>query len=98
MAGAGPAGERLRECGEVSEVFRSSPEARVVESLASLTGDVAINSVTLAELLAGVWRLPDAQRKEASTRRNKAALEPYRGVARSYRSMIWRPTAMPTCS
>lgn len=36
----------------ISEVFRLSPEASVVDWLASLEGDVAITSVTLAELLA----------------------------------------------
>lgn len=63
----------------ISEIFRPSPEARVVDWLASLTGDVAIASVTLAELLAGVRRLPDGRRKEELTRRIDAALEPYRG-------------------
>ncbi len=37
----------------ISEVFRPSPEPRVVDWLASLTGDVAITANTLAELLAG---------------------------------------------
>lgn len=63
----------------ISEIFRPSPEARVVDWLASLTGDVAITSVTLAELLAGVRRLPDGRRKDELTRRIAAALEPYRG-------------------
>lgn len=63
----------------ISEIFRPSPEARVLDWLASLTGDVAITSVTLAELLAGLRRLPDGQRKEALTRRIETALEPYRG-------------------
>ncbi|WP_245580171.1 PIN domain-containing protein [Arthrobacter castelli] len=51
----------------------------VVDWLESLTGDVAITSVTLAELLAGVRRLPYGRRKEALTARIEAALEPYRG-------------------
>ncbi|MGC8054966.1 PIN domain-containing protein, partial [Salmonella enterica] len=63
----------------ISEIFRPSPEPRVVEWLASLTGDVAITSVTLAELLAGVRRLPDGRRKDELTRRIDAALAPYRG-------------------
>lgn len=63
----------------ISEIFRPSPEARVVDWLASLTGDVAITSVTLAELLAGVRRLSDGRRKDELTRRIEAALEPYRG-------------------
>ncbi|ATG53154.1 VapC toxin family PIN domain ribonuclease [Brachybacterium vulturis] len=63
----------------ISEIFRPSPEVRVVDWLASLTGDVAITSVTLAELLAGVRRLPDGRRKDELTRRIEVALEPYRG-------------------
>lgn len=63
----------------ISELFRPSPEAHVVDWLASVTGDVAITSVTLAELLAGVRRLPDERRKEVLTKRIEAAVEPYRG-------------------
>lgn len=63
----------------ISEIFRPSPERRVVDWIESLTGDVAITSVTLAELLAGVRRLPDGRRKEELTRRIDAALGPYRG-------------------
>lgn len=63
----------------VSEVFRPLPEPRVVNWLASLEGDVAITSVTLAELLAGVRRLPDGRRRDELTRHIDAALAPYRG-------------------
>ena len=63
----------------ISEIFRPVPEARVVEWLTSLIGDVAITSVTLAELLAGVRRLPDGRRKAALTKHIGTALEPYRG-------------------
>lgn len=63
----------------ISEVFRSTPEPRVVEWLASLTGDVAITAITLAELLAGVRRLPDGQRKDALAERIDLAVAPYRG-------------------
>lgn len=63
----------------ISEIFRPSPEPRVVNWLGTLTGDVAITSVTLAELLAGVRRLPGGQRKDQLTMRIDAALEPYRG-------------------
>lgn len=63
----------------VSEVFRSSPEAGVVGWLASLTGDVAITSVTLAELLAGGRRLPDGRRKTELRKHIESALGPYRG-------------------
>jgi predicted nucleic acid-binding protein len=63
----------------ISEIFRPSPEVRVVDWLASLTGDVAITSVTLAELLAGVRRLPDGRRKTELTKRIAAALGPVPG-------------------
>ncbi|WP_087484203.1 type II toxin-antitoxin system VapC family toxin [Brachybacterium massiliense] len=63
----------------ISEIFRPSPEPRVVDWLASLAGDVAITSVTLAELLAGVRRLPDGRRRDELTGRIDIALAPYRG-------------------
>lgn len=63
----------------ISEIFRPSPEARVVEWLGSLVGDVAITSVTLGELLAGVRWLPDGRRKAELTKHIGTALEPYRG-------------------
>lgn len=62
----------------ISEVFRPRPDPRVVAWLESLTGDVAITAVTLAELLAGVRRLPDGRRKKALTARIEVALAPYR--------------------
>ena len=63
----------------ISEIFRPSPNPGVVRWLTSLTGDVAITSITLAELLAGVRRLPDGRRKDDLVRRINAAVEPYRG-------------------
>ena len=63
----------------ISEIFRRAPEPRVVDWLASLAGDVAITSITLAELLAGVRRLPDGRRRDELARRIDAALVPYRG-------------------
>lgn len=63
----------------ISEFFRPSPEPRVVEWLVSLTGDVAITSITLAELLAGVRRLLDGRRKDELARRIEEAVAPYRG-------------------
>lgn len=64
----------------VSEVFRPVPEPRVVAWLESLTGEVAIAAVTLAELLAGVRRLPDGQRRSALAEQVHLALEPYRAT------------------
>ena len=63
----------------ISEIFRPSPEPRVVEWLVSLTGDVAITSITLAELLAGVRMLPNGQRKDGLAQRIDEAVAPYRG-------------------
>lgn len=63
----------------ISEIFRPAPAPRVVEWLGSLTGDVAITSITLAELLAGVRRLPDGRRKDELARRIEDAVAPYRG-------------------
>lgn len=63
----------------ISEIFRPVPNTRVVAWLESLTGDVAITAVTLAELLAGVGRLPDGRRKTDLTARIDAAIDPFRG-------------------
>ena len=62
----------------ISEIFRPHPNPRVVEWLESLEGDVAITAITLAELLAGVRRLPDGRRKTALRTGIEAALRPYR--------------------
>ncbi|GHF18289.1 type II toxin-antitoxin system VapC family toxin [Pseudolysinimonas yzui] len=62
----------------ISEVFRPRPDAKVVAWLESLSGEVAITAVTLAELLAGVRRLPDGQRRSALAARIDAAIRPYR--------------------
>ncbi|MFJ2368732.1 type II toxin-antitoxin system VapC family toxin [Microbacterium sp. NPDC087665] len=64
----------------ISEVFRSSPNEHVVAWLEALTGDVAITAVTLAELLAGVARLPDGRRMDELSSRVEAAIEPFRGT------------------
>ncbi|MEV1242481.1 type II toxin-antitoxin system VapC family toxin [Nonomuraea sp. NPDC049750] len=62
----------------ISEIFRPKPDARVVAWLESLAGDVAITSVTLAELLAGVRALPDSKRRSALSATIEFALQPYR--------------------
>lgn len=62
----------------VSEVFRPHPDTGVVAWLESLTGDVAITSVTLAELLVGIRRMPDGQRKASLSMRVDTAIQPYR--------------------
>ena len=62
----------------ISEIFRPQPDAHVVSWLESLAGDVAITAITLAELLAGVRRLPDGRRRSTLTTAIEAAVEPYR--------------------
>lgn len=62
----------------LSEIFRSRPDTRVVAWLESLAGEVAITAVTLAELLAGVRRLPAGTRRLMLAATIDTALEPYR--------------------
>lgn len=50
----------------ISEILRREPNAQVVAWTESLDGEVAITAATLAELLAGVRRLPDGRRKRDS--------------------------------
>lgn len=64
----------------ISEVFRPTPDPGVLAWLESLTGDVAITTITLAELLAGVRRLPAGRRKSDLELALDAALEPYRNT------------------
>jgi len=63
----------------LSELFRREPDAGVVSWLESLDGDVAITAITLAELFAGVRRLPEGRRKTELEAALAAAVEPYRG-------------------
>lgn len=62
----------------VSEFFRPAPSSRVVTWLESVTDDVAITTVTMAELLAGVRRLPDGRRKSRLSAAVESALASYR--------------------
>jgi len=62
----------------VSEIFRRRPEPRVLAWLEALTDDVAITAVTLAELLAGVRRLPSGQHKTDLGAAIDRAIRPYR--------------------
>ena len=63
----------------ISEIFRPSSEPRVIGWLVSLTGEVAITSITLAELLASVRRLPDGRRKDELSHGIAEAVTLYRG-------------------
>lgn len=62
----------------ISEVFRPSPDVKVVAWLESLSGEVSITAITLAELLAAVRRLPDGRRRVALAALVDGALQPYR--------------------
>ncbi|QDP94555.1 type II toxin-antitoxin system VapC family toxin [Microlunatus elymi] len=62
----------------LSEVFRPDPDAQVIDWIETLTGDVAITAITLAELLAGVRRLPAGRRRSKLATQIDSALEPYR--------------------
>jgi len=64
----------------ISETLRPHPDARVTAWLEGLTDDVAITTITLAELLAGVRRLPAGRRRTALTAMIEEVLEPYRGT------------------
>lgn len=54
------------------------PDSRVVTWLESLAEDVALTVITLAELLAGLRRLPDSRRKTELQAQIDVALLPYR--------------------
>lgn len=62
----------------VSELFHREPDAGVVMWLESLDDDVVISAVTLAELFAGIRRLPGGRRKSELEAAVAAAVEPYR--------------------
>ena len=62
------------------ELFRPRPTPHVVEWLESLTDEVAITTITLAELLAGVGRLPHGRRKVELETAIDAAIQPYRNT------------------
>lgn len=64
----------------ISEIFRPQPEPSVIAWLDSLSSDVAITTITLAELLAGVRRLPEGRRKVALGVALNSTLEPYLGT------------------
>lgn len=63
----------------IAEIFRPRPDRRVIGWVEALEGNVAITTITLAELLAGARRLPDGRRKANLERAIDDALEPYRG-------------------
>ncbi|WP_291792023.1 type II toxin-antitoxin system VapC family toxin [Brevibacterium sp.] len=62
----------------VSEVLRPQPDPHVVAWLESLIGEVAVSAITVAELLAGVRRMPEGRRRAVMTSRIEAVVESYR--------------------
>ncbi len=65
----------------VSELFKPQPNERVVAWLHARNNDVAITALTLAELLAGIERLPDGHRKSSLDERVRKAIRPYQDSA-----------------
>ncbi|PII84449.1 VapC toxin family PIN domain ribonuclease [Leucobacter sp. OLJS4] len=63
----------------VSELMRVDPDGRVLTWITTTEERVAITAVTLAELLAGLRRLPDGRRKIAFRDRVDAVVSEYRG-------------------
>lgn len=84
----------------ISELFRPHPNVRVVEWLEDLQEPSAITAITLAELLAGVERLPNGRRKTELSRAISDAIAPYQsshailsfseGAAPSYAEILRR--------
>ncbi len=64
----------------ISELFRRAPAPQVIDWLSTLSDDVAITSITLAELLAGARQLPEGRRRPELLQRITATAEPYRGT------------------
>ena len=64
----------------LSEVFRPHPDTRVTIWLESLADDVAITAITLAELLAGVRRLPNGRRREMLSTAVGTTVQTYRST------------------
>ena len=62
----------------ISEVFKPQPDLNVVAWLETFNGDIAITTITLAEILAGVRRLPDGHRKSMLVAGIDRAIQPYR--------------------
>ena len=62
----------------ISELFRPHPNPKVIRWLSAIGDDLAITAITLAELLAGVERLPDGKRKSQLEAAIHGALAPFR--------------------
>lgn len=61
----------------ISELFRTRPDSRVVTWMEEVSGEVAITAITVAELLAGLRRMPESERRSTLTSTIHTALEPY---------------------
>lgn len=62
----------------VSEPFRIGPDPRVLAWVEAITDDVALTTITLAELLAGARRLPEGRRRSDLVSAIEDATRPYR--------------------
>ena len=70
----------ILDTGVLSEVFRPRPDTRVAVWMESLADDVAITAITLAELLAGVRRLPNGRRRETLSTAVSTTVQTYRST------------------
>ena len=64
----------------ISELMRPRPDERVLAWIETTTEEIAITSVTLAELLAGLRRLPDGRRRAEISSRVGVVVAEYRGT------------------
>lgn len=62
----------------ISELLRESPHPHVIAWIEVITDEVAITTITLSELYAGVLRLPDSRWKSILREAIDAAIAPYR--------------------
>lgn len=87
----------------VSEVLRPTPDPAVVAWLESVTEPVALTTITVAELLAEVRRLPAGRRRDELNDLIESVLAPYEGngcvlpfdvaAARSYAAVVTERSA-----
>lgn len=61
----------------VSEPISPNPNPAIIQWLGSLSGEVAITAITAAELLAGIYKLPEGKKKQGLQLRISAILDAY---------------------
>lgn len=81
----------ISDDGGGQDVIHHRSEPRVASWLESLTDDVAITTITLAELPAAVRRLPAGRRRTGLETAIDDALEPYRGTRIRFSTSMMLP-------